>query len=491
MREVVFNKSNVVPMPKFFEGEAENVVFLPEIHSDEKEFVKHAEAFAELCEKATGVKLSGGADGIGLKRRAGKAGEYALEITGGGVTLSAADGEGICYGLATLLQLIAEKDGKLVAPECSIEDYPETDYRGYMIQAEAVFSVKQLFTAIDACFYFKLNYLHIHFSDSDGYNLPSDVLPKLGRKALSREDIAKLNAYADARGVHIVPEIDLPGHANYIIKTYPEYFANVYKKGNEPKHLNGTDVTENAICIGNEHALPYLKKLLDEVMELFPSSKYIHIGGDEVLVREWEHCEACRAYMERKGIKSAEELYARTLGELGRHVISRGRECVMWEGFRPEMMEFIPKEVILIAWESYYCLAPDMVKAGHRIINSSWKPLYTVPWGRGNKWTDEEHWGYKDILEWDKYTWKNKYLPASPATLNPVRIEPTELAMGAEVCQWGMRLPETLMTVREWLPAFSERTWTEKRYCTDREFYLKLCKALVNLDAIIDENLLK
>jgi hexosaminidase len=205
-----------------------------------------------------------------------------------------------------------------------------------------------------------------------------------------------------------------------------------------------------------------LKTLLDEMMELFPESPFIHIGGDEAAYPAWAHCTDCVAYMKEHGIADAHELYSEFVGRIARFVLDRGRTPIVWEGFPEKGVHHIPKETVVIAWESLYMLADELLRHGFKIINGSWKPLYIVD-------NPTLRWGPNEIMDWDVYQWQN-WWEKSAAYLNPVRVDPTPDVLGAQISSWGCTFEQDISRVVEHLCALTERTWNEER-TLDREAF--------------------
>lgn len=489
---LAYSDIKIIPMPKQVKGKENFPAEIPVelfIHTEVQSWEKYLPAFIETVKKGHGVvfkKQKGGVEIVyneTLKRN-----EYTLKTTPN-VRIEASNGEGVCYALATLVQLIEIKENKACVCECEIYDYPETDYRGVMayVSAKRVLKFEDLLVFADLCYLYKMNYLHVHFTDSSSYALPSRVLPKLSSKgAYTWEQIEKLKEYCEQRNITIIPEIDLPGHAVAMVKNCPEKFANTYTV-DFPYWEDGTPCAEEVICVGKDGAFETLERLIEEIALTFPDSPYIHIGGDEVNHRIWDACDDCRAYMKKHNIKNSNELYAHTIMRLANKVIAFGKRPIVWEGFSEEYVHLIPKECIIGVYESYYFLADKLIEHGFDIINCSWEPLYSVSWGAEMWWVDMQPWGYKEILDWDKYTFKNKYMKASPVHLKPMHLAPTNKVLGAQMCDWACYFAQKIGYIREFVPAVAERTWTVKRYCTDEQFLLKFIKTTRIFDELTEK----
>ena len=207
-----------------------------------------------------------------------------------------------------------------------------------------------------------------------------------------------------------------------------------------------------------------------------PDLKYLHIGGDEAQHELWANCAECRAYMDSHGITSTKELYGEYMGRVASDVLFLGKTPMVWEGFPKFTNHYSPKETVVIAWESHYQLAHELLEDGFRIVNASWQPLYLVD-SLTRRWTPE------DILNWDVYNWQH-WWPNSYATLNPIHVQPTEQVMGATLCAWGLNYEQLMSRLLENMPAMSERVWTVRRK-RDYEEYKKVFKSVLRVGAAL------
>ena len=430
------------------------------------------ESFAKIfeCEMQKGV--CGGVELVRDDTLAKNA--YKLDSTGA-LRVFASDIEGLNYGLATALQLLRVTNGEAAVPAVRIEDRPDKDFRAFMIDVGFCWQpFDKMLKYIDLCHLYKINHLHMHISDAAGYSLPSKAFPKLPNKGkhYSFEQVAELNRYAAARGVKLVPEFECPGHATALNRAYPEVFSNhADGEGAEMYNELGAKIESDAlVCAGSDEAFEGVKVLLKEIADMFPDAPYIHIGGDEAPHQQWEQCAACRAYMKKHNIASTHELYSEYVGRVAAYVLSLGKTPMVWEGFPKESSHYVPKETVVIAWESHYQLATELLENGFRITNASWQPLYLVT-------SLSKRWGPEDILNWNVYNWQH-WWPNSVAKLNPITIPPTDDLLGATLCSWGLTYDQHISRLLENFPAFAERTWTVRRvldYDTYRKVFNGLC----------------
>jgi len=439
--------------------------------STEIDWTDEASTLCELFEKLFGTSLSEQTPaGIVLKKDATLAqNAYRLDSTGESVVLSASAREGLLYGFATLLQLInCNKEGAKIA-SVQIVDAPKKDYRAFMLDSVSEpHTMQQLFKYVDLCFFYKLNYLHLHFADGAAYRYPSRIFKNLPSEIhYSFEDIKQLRRYAASRGIILIPEFECPGHATVLNRTYPELFlCDMEQKGEVLLSELGDPINpESLICAGSEKSFDAVKQLLGELAELFPESPYIHIGGDEAPHQGWEHCRTCRSYMKKHGLKDSGELYSEFVGRVAACVLELGKTPIVWEGFPSASSHFVPKETIVIAWESHYQTAPELLKNGFQIINASWQPTYFVP-------SLVHRWGPAELLQWDPHVW-NHWWEHSEAHETPIQIEPTADLLGASLCSWGCSFELLISRLMENLPAFSQSLWSPEQKTDFDSYHLK------------------
>ncbi len=454
---------NLIPVPKEVSGTGELFGINPCIMCEVPEWKELLKVAKSSFEKIFNVPLSEKGGGINLVfDETVKTGAYHLNGEGE-VTVLASDVEGCRYGIASAIQLIQKSDGELYFPQVKIYDYPEKEHRGFMVDLARWWHPKRTILAyLDLCFYYKIKYMHLHFVDYQRYTLPSKAFPKLptDREHYSFEDIEEICKYAKERNITLIPEIEMPGHATPLNAEYPELFMDSTSDGYLQK-FNSVPI----VCAGSEKCFEALTKLIDEVLEMFPDSPYIHLGGDEATIEVWEHCDVCRKYMEAHDLNSVKELYSDFTARITNYVLSKGRIPVVWEGFPREASHLISKDVIVMAWECYYNQPEDLLKDGFKIINCAWKPLYICP--------GTTDWTYKDVLRWDTYNMQN-FSKKSRATLNPVNLPPSEKVLGAQLCAWEACYEYEVNYVTENMAAFAERIWSHTRICDDAEFDKKL-----------------
>lgn len=255
---------------------------------------------------------------------------YTLDVTANGATVKAKTPQGLFYGMQTFMQLLpAEVESPVVvsgiawtAPCVSVKDEPRFGYRGFMLDPCRHFiPVENVKKQIDVLSLFKINRMHWHLTDDQGWRIEIKKYPKLtevGAKRIegegteyggfyTQEEIKEVVKYAADRFVTVIPELELPGHEMAAIAGYPELSC----KGEQstPRIIWG--VEDIVMCAGKEETFKFLEDVIDEIAPLFPS-EYFHIGGDECPKISWKQCPLCQKRIKEEGLKgdkqhSAEE----------------------------------------------------------------------------------------------------------------------------------------------------------------------------------------
>ena len=461
--------NNIIPTPKKRDvaGGVTEIPFSVSCNeADWDEYVKTlSDAFLKLYKRSLAVREGG----INLRKDDTlPAGGYKIDSRDG-VTLYAKDSDGILYAMATLIQTAEIKGEKITVERAVIEDYADKEYRSLMVDlAREWHPASTVLQYIDLCFMLKIKHLHLHFIDNERYTLPSKAFPKLNETDYyTYSEIKEMRDRAKARGIIIVPEFEAPGHAAMLSRCYPEIFANeVDGSVSEEKTEIGAIITDDSIiCAGKPETAEGVRTLLKETCELFPDSPYIHIGGDEAKIAVWDYCSHCKSYMQEKGIEDVHELYSEFVGRVASMVIEMGRTPIVWEGFPKKGIGYIPKETIVIAWETMYHMPYDLIAEGFKVINSSWVPMYIVP-----NPEPRFNWGISEILDWNVYNWQHWY-EHSAAYKNPINVAPTDQVIGATLCLWECTFEWEISRCLNNLTAMSERVWNTDTVWSGLEFF--------------------
>jgi hexosaminidase len=368
-----------------------------------------AEHLVELLERTSGLKLiarpEAGHPGrlaiVVLKHStplAGRSGEaYTLEISRRRVTVEGSEGAGLYYGTVSLWQLLTAKtvtQGS-VSLDCErIDDAPQMAWRGIMLDsARHMQTVAYLRQLVDWMSLEKLNVLHWHLTDDQGWRLEIKRYPKLTsvggfRELASQEgeidpatgnpypkyggfytqdEVRALVAYAASRNVTIVPEIEMPGHASAALAAYPEFGSSPNAIGAPANHYG---VFPNLYNV-NDATFTFLEDVLTEVMELFPS-EYIHIGGDEAIKNQWKASPAIQDEMKRLGIKDEDGLQSYFVKRIDTFLTEHHRRTLGWD----EILEGgLASNAAVMSWHGVKG-AIDAAKQGHDAVLTPVRPLY-------------------------------------------------------------------------------------------------------------------
>jgi hexosaminidase len=299
---------------------------------------------------------------VGTNSEPGEEG-YALTIASKGITIEAGTSAGLFYGVQSLLQLlpVGDKTGPQATtwliPCVHVEDQPRFRWRGLMLDVSRHFFTKEeVERLLDEMAWHKLNVFHWHLVDDQGWRIEIKKYPLLTemgawRKAIgfdlnakastaygadgryggfyTQNDIREVVAYAQARHIEIVPEIEMPGHASAALMAYPQYSCT---GGPFTTDLPG-GVFDGVYCAGNDDTFGFVEDVLTEVCALFPGP-YIHIGGDEVLVDNWKKCPKCQARMRQEGLTKESELEGYFIRRVEKILNAHHRRLVGWSEIR-------------------------------------------------------------------------------------------------------------------------------------------------------------
>ncbi len=460
---------HLLPYPKKLTG-GETSVCLP--LSVSGDFPMAVATFYEYVRRIFGAEVSSSAGGLTLVLDATLPLEgYRLSVTEAGAILSASAEAGAQNGVITLLQLMesAPIGGFMNLPVCEIEDAPDCSWRGMMVDLARDFhKLPVLYDYVDLCRFYKIRYLHLHFTDDQSYTLPSRAYPALSTpdRSYTEDELTGLIAYAKARGVEIIPEIDVPGHCTSFAEGYGDIFG------------------RDGIISQSEASMAAMETIFEELCELFSDSEYIHMGGDEATIAKWTEDQGTLDAFRARGVDVdgmdkqalAEYLYAAFIARICHKITACGRTPVVWEGFHESVNHMIPKNAVVMSWENFYQTTPSLQKAGFRLINCSWAPMYVV--------TPVAHWPLNEVYDWSIYKWRPVH-PGSPYLHTGLEIEPTKQVEGGQLLAWGDHIPThyddiddgvqtefDLMTERA--SALSENTWNVEKTDDFEAFSLRL-----------------
>lgn len=278
---------------------------------------------------------------------------YRISVTPEKIIIASATDAGAFYARQTLAQL-RRVDGS--CPCVEIVDAPKFSWRGVLLDESRHFFGKDVVKGIlDRMAAFKLNVFHWHLVDNHGWRMPSDRYPELtargavrpipdwdenvrdpavgyeyGPFSYTKDDVREVVAYAAARHITIVPEIEFPGHSREVIICHPEFSCIPQDRFMDMIRARKQVDQAGALCLGNDSVVRFLETVIDEMTELFPGEIY-HIGGDECPRGNWKQCPKCQERMKANGLKSEDELQSWVTRYFVDYLAKRGKKAIGWD----------------------------------------------------------------------------------------------------------------------------------------------------------------
>lgn len=378
---------------------------------------------------------------------------YTLKLLKEGAHISYKDNAGRAHALATLEQML--KSGIDSFAPIFIEDSPRIAMRKYMMDVgRYFFPVEEILKQIDYLSLYKFNYLHLHLTEDQGWRVEIKALPKLTeigsirRRTLMRlkkhqgfytqEELKKIVDYAHSKGIKVIPEIDMPGHFQSALASYPELGC----FGRKVKVAENFGIKFDVACLGKPTTLKYVKIIIDELSTIFTDG-YFHIGGDEAPSQRWELCPDCKKKYAELGCKNYAEYQAHFMNEVGCYLLSKGITPIMWNESNPTGL--IDKRIIWECWnidfdnESFI----KEIETGRKIIVSKSEPYYLdLPYGINS---------LKRVYDYEPNVF-------------------TENFIGASTSLWTELIPNVKVARKKAFPrllAVAERLWAEEKDYND------------------------
>lgn len=501
------NSISLIPLPKSMEmGEGEFVMGkkLTAMVTPEAEEV--FDAFAKEFSAATNVIIKQSHKStkaqLELHRTASLPSEaYRLKVTRAKIEIHASKAAGFFYALQTLKQLMPRNVMAGVAdptitkwsvPCVEIEDEPRFGWRGFMLdEGRHFFGKEAVKRIIDVMASYKMNRFHWHLSEDQGWRIEIKKYPKLtevgawrSSKGLgfgnvkpdseryggfyTHEDIKEVVAYAKSRFVEIVPEIDIPGHSQAAVASYPEFLACDPEKQHEVWCWQG--VSTDVINVANPKAVQFAKDVIDELTELFPFG-YIHLGGDECPVAKWKQNEDCKAQLSEIGSQNFRDLqinfYRQLIDHIKQKPADKQRKLIFWNEILYGNTSMLPNDITVMAWVGADRAALEAAKRGMTTIlspqipyyiNRKQSPLPTEPMsqGRGTESVEAVY----------------NYIP-----MKDVAAELQEKYMGVQANFWSEWVVEESIVQYLMLPrlaAVAEAGWTPQQSRNYEDFVRRL-----------------
>ena len=323
---------------------------------------------------------------------------YSLEISRSGIHLKANKEAGFHNALNTLGQILTlslkpktlsqksdVQHSSIQLPILKIEDSPKFQWRGLMLDCSRTFiPIPELKKYIDLLALYKMNVLHLHLTDDQGWRLEIKKYPELTKLCsesdpkytndkggyYSQLEMKDLIDFAAQRNVTIVPEIEMPGHSSEIFAAFPELSCTGKKTKIYP-FFSGPGITDDILCAGKEEVFIFVENVLEEVCNLFPS-EYIHIGGDEAPKVRWDNCEDCQARIQTEGLHNSHELQSYFIQRVEKMLEARGKKLIGWD----EILEGgLAENAAVMSWRGIQG-GIEAAQAGHPVVMSPTSHCY-------------------------------------------------------------------------------------------------------------------
>jgi len=375
---------------------------------------------------------------------------YALEISATGAKLDAPTTLGVMRGLQTFLQLVRITPQGFAVPAVSIQDAPRFPWRGLLIDPGRHFlPVDVIKRNLDGMAAVKLNVLHWHLSEYQGFRVESKRFPKLHEMGsdgfyYTQDEIREVVMYARDRGIRIVPEFDMPGHSTSWFVGYPELASGPGPYSVERKW----GVFDPAIDPTKESTYKFLDGFIGEMAALFPD-QFFHVGGDEVNGKQWDANPKIQEFMRAHGLKNNADLQAYFNQRLQKIVAKHSKTMEGWdEILRPEL----PKSIVIQSWRGPQSLA-DAARQGYRGLLSSGY--------------------YLDLMSPTSAHYAVEPFADGAANLSDAE---KQRVLGGEACMWGEFVSGENIDSRIWprMAAIAERLWSPQAVTDVNSMYDRL-----------------
>lgn len=320
---------------------------------------------------------------------------YRLEITEKLIKISASTNCGLYRGFQTVKQLAGTNvNGKI--PCVTVNDSPRFSYRAFMLDScRHMQTVQEIKRMVDIAALFKLNTMHWHISDDQGFRFESRKYPLLneigsyrdaddfGNKHIdavyggfyTREEMQDIIGYCKSKYIEVIPELDIPGHVTALIAAYPELSC----EGKKIPVYTKNGISADILCAGKESTYDFVYNLLDEICEVF-NSEYIHIGGDEAPKVKWYQCENCKKAIAENGLKNAEELQGLFTAKVTEYLKSKGKKAIVWNDSLKSGK--VSADTTVQFWTGDKKSAVNHANCGGALINSDFFRYYAdYPYG--------------------------------------------------------------------------------------------------------------
>lgn len=374
---------------------------------------------------------------------------YRLEVTPTGARLAARTVVGAIRGFETLLQLVEPDASGFYLPVVRIHDVPRYRWRGLLLDVSRHFMpVEVVKRTLDGMAAVKLNVFHWHLSDDQGFRVESKTYPRLHQRGsdgwyYTQDQIREIVVYARDRGIRVVPEFDMPGHATSWFVGYP----NIASLPGPFEITRTWGAGRAAFDPTREEVYAFITRFVAEMAPLFPD-RYWHVGGDEVDARHWDGNPRIREFRRQRGFRSNADLQAHFNRRLTTILSQQGKRVVGWdEVLHPSL----PKSMVVQSWRSTDYLGRS-TEAGHASILSA-------PYYLDHMRSAEEHYMVDPTPPWTSLTTAQQ-----------------DLVLGGEACMWGEHITAETVDSRLWprLAAIAERFWSSREVIHVNDMYRRL-----------------
>jgi hexosaminidase len=375
---------------------------------------------------------------------------YTLEVDSQQARLSAPNPLGVLRGLETFLQLVVHDPQGFAAAAASIKDRPRFPWRGLLIDtARHWMPMEVLKRNIDAMAAVKLNVLHWHITDDQGFRIESKKFPKLHQMGsdglyFTQTEVRELIDYARDRGVRVVPEFDMPGHTTSWVVGHPE-LASMPGPYQIERKWGKFDPTLDP---SRESTYQFLDSFIGEMARLF-DDEYFHIGGDEVNGKQWTASEPIQAFMRRNNLKDNHQLHRHFNRRLQSIVKKHGKRMIGWD----EILDpDLPKDIVIHSWRGQKSLA-EAVRQGYSGLLSAGY--------------------YLDHISPAGFHYLVDPIDETAAGLND---EQRSRILGGEACMWAEFATHMNIDSRMWprAAAIAERLWSPQEVRDVASMYRRL-----------------
>jgi hexosaminidase len=383
------------------------------------------------------------------KTKLGESEAYQLRISTEKINLEAETDLGVLRGLETLLQLLAADENGFYFPQLIINDEPRFPWRGLLIDVCRHFLPMEVIKRnLDAMAAVKLNVLHLHLTEDQGFRIESKVYPKLHQMGsdgfyFTQEQMREIIAYADERGIRVIPEFDMPGHVTSWLVGHPELAALPGPYSIERKY----GIMDPVLDPTKELTYQFLDKFLGEMAKLFPD-EYLHIGGDENNGKHWDQSPTITKFKAANGIKDNHDLQTHFNKRLLQILTKHGKKMVGWdEILQPGM----PTNIVIQSWRGQEALVQSAQQGYTGILSNGY---------------------YIDLMQPTDF----HYLNDPIAENSPLTDAQKKKILGGEATMWAELVTPENVDSRLWprTAAIAERFWSPQRVKDVGDMYRRL-----------------